>query len=86
MIVITVELHSAITGKVTQLGKAILANTGGSHELGDYRLAVGRKGHAELRSLWARPHREAFVDRFPRLQKNVWYLLARSLAAAGYLK
>jgi hypothetical protein len=84
MIVVTVELHSAVTGKTTLLGKTIIANVGGSSTHGDYRVAVGRKGQNELRSLWAKPQREGHVDRYPRQRLSVWNLIARGLAAAGY--
>lgn len=46
MIVIKIELHSAITGKVTPLGKMHIANAGTSKDpnVGHYLGGVFRKG------------------------------------------
>jgi hypothetical protein len=35
MIVVRVELHSAVTGQVTELGRAIISNSGGTEKRGE---------------------------------------------------
>lgn len=82
MIVVKVELHSAITGEVTELGRTIIANTGGTHDRGDYTAKVGRKGCTDNRTLWEKPLREGKVTDYPRLSYNVWRLVIRGLKAA----
>ena len=83
MIVVTVELHSAVTGKVTTLGRAVIANDGtGSVNTGHYDICIGRKGQRDLRRIFLRPQWHGRVSAFPRQQLNVWRLLARGLEAA----
>lgn len=86
MIVVTVELHSALTGKVTLLGKAIIANDGlGSDGVGHYDVMVGRKGASDLKKIFTgSTGRIGRVENFPRKRRNVWYLLRRALTSAGY--
>lgn len=87
MIVVKVELHSAITGAVTPLGTAIIANDGsGTHARGRYDAWFGRKGQDLVNLLSCRGDaRHSRVEGFPRLSKNAWHLLARALKAAGYV-
>jgi hypothetical protein len=44
VIVVKVELHSAITGEVTEIGRMLIANTGGTKKRGDYTAKVLRLG------------------------------------------
>lgn len=44
MLVIKVELHSALDGRVETLGVMSICNTGGSKKRGDYTAHVVRKG------------------------------------------
>lgn len=38
MLVVRVELHSAVTGNVTEIGRMVIANVGGTQQVGDYRV------------------------------------------------
>lgn len=82
MIVVKGELHSAITGNVTELGRAIIANTGGTLDRGDYTTKVARKGCTDNRTLWEKPLREGEVTNYPRLSYSVWRLVIRALKSA----
>ncbi len=83
MLVVKIELHSAITGKTTVLGSAIIANDGGTHSRADYTVRVGRKPHADnLRLVASKPLRRGYVENYPRKSYNVWRLVIRSLLAA----
>lgn len=85
MIVVTVELHSAITGQRSLLGQTIIYNTGSSTDprRGDYVAAVGRKTDAgNLQAVYDRPIRKGSVKNYPRLSYNVWRLVLRALASA----
>lgn len=83
MIVVRVELHSAVTGKVTELARMHVANVGGTAQLGDYDVAVLRgRSRAALDQL--KVQRRGRVEKYPRLKLHVWNLVLRALVAAGY--
>lgn len=83
MLVVRIELHSAITGKITEIGTMLIDNIGGSHERGDYRVRVGKKTHAgDIVKVWKKPARTGIVTNYPRLSYNVWRLISRALRAA----
>lgn len=83
MLVVKVELHSAITGRVKLLGQTIIDNVGGTKELGDYRVRVGHKKDCmNLREIVKKPLRVGEVKNYPRLSYNVWRLVIRGLLAA----
>ena len=86
MIVIKLELHSARTGKVTEIGRAIIANVGGTTKYGDYTCKVGRQkadgDEYTNKEVWSKPLREGEVVRYPRLSYNVWRLVIRGLRDA----
>lgn len=84
MIVVKVELHSAITGKVTMLAQAIIHNVGTREQgkKGDYRVVVAKKGHFDFRQMLKKPLREGSVEDYPRLSYNVWRLVIRGLLSA----
>lgn len=76
MILVRVELHSARTGKVTELGRMHISNVGtGTAERGNYRIEVMRKGSQD------RVQRAGAVLGYPRLSYPVWELVRRALAA-----
>lgn len=89
MIVVRVELHSAITGRVTELARMHLANqivrTTENHHFGDYAVKtfIGRNAKS-LDKL--RVQREGVVDNYPRLRLHVWNLVTRALCGLGYTK
>ena len=88
MIVARLELHSAITGKVTELGVVRIANVGGDSHLNDYEVRVQRRNERELPNTpadfegWNKPTtRTGEVRQYPRLSYNVWRLVLRALKA-----
>ena len=73
MIIVKVELHSAITGTVSELGRAQICNTGGgTAKRGNYLAEVLRKNSKEVL-------RVGRVDDYPRLSYNMWRLVIRAL-------
>lgn len=89
MIVVRVELWSAITGERTEIARAIIDNIGGTEQLGDYRVRTlfGRSEQQLDKSQSARPmrtSREGRVYSHPRLREHVWSLVTSSLIATGY--
>lgn len=96
MLVVRVELHSAITGEVSTLATAVIDNVGGTKHRGDYRARVYKKGIWERfqsflqpRPAWelvrtAKPLREGFVSNHPRLSQPVWSLVRKALESMNY--
>ena len=85
MLVVNIELHSANTGKVSTLGRMIIANDGTSDnpKRADYDVMVGRKSDAEnTLKVFMNPLRRGRVKDYPRLSYNVWRLVLRALRAA----
>lgn len=82
MIVIKVELHSAITGKVTELGKMHIVNDGSSRDpnIGHYLGGVFRKGSDNQIT------RRSSVQSHRRNDKPIWNLIAKMLINMGYDK
>lgn len=78
MIVVKLELHSALTGQVREIGRAHIFNDGtGTRGTGNYGVRVLRKGTQRVQ-------REGRVEKHPRLSAPVWSLLRKALEAAGY--
>lgn len=86
MIVVRVELHSAITGKVTELARMAICNDGsGSARVGNYtgESFVGRdKDALDRRTVSKR----GSVRNWRRLDFHVWNLVRRMLEDMGYTK
>ena len=84
MIVVKVELHSAVTKKITLLGQAIIDNIGTTPDgkKGDYRVRVGSKNKLELDQVATEYLREGKIKDFPRLSYNIWRLVIRALKSA----
>lgn len=84
MLVVKVELHSAITRRVKPLASMIIANTGeGGENRGDYIVKVAHgRDIDDLKKIWANPNRTGFVQDYPRLSYHVWRLVLRALHAA----
>lgn len=81
MIVVKVELHSAITGRVTELGCMVISNDGaGTRSHGNYDVRLGRKGASIARILDA-PQRRGRVDGHARNALSVWALVAKALTS-----
>lgn len=88
MIVVRVELWSAVTGRRTELARLTIDNVGGTRTLGDYRVRTLRgRSEAALDQalLHQRVQREGRVLRHPRLREHVWHLVAKALVSVGYL-
>lgn len=87
MIIVKVELHSAISGEVTELGRMMIDNVGGNFTVGDYRARTyrGRDSKALDRSMQeGRVTREGRVESHRRQALHVWHLVGKALAALGY--
>lgn len=84
MIVVTVALHSAINGRVSELGRMVISNDGtGENTHGNYDVRLGRKG-ASLERVLDQPQRRGRVERHARLAQSVWSLVAKALLAVGH--
>jgi len=82
MLVVKIEMHSARTGKITELGNMIIANDGtGEPNRGNYNVIVGRRGQ-HWRTAPKRPVRTGRVENFPRNAYSVWRLVLRALRSA----
>lgn len=88
MLVVTVELHSAVTHEVKLLHKVIIANEGTSAngETADYGVYVGREGDANLKSVYTRPMRRGKVLRHFRNRAPVLNLVRKALFECFSLK
>ena len=84
MIIVRVELHSAITHKVTEIARMRIANIGGTRTLGHYFAETYRGRSAEALSEGAR-QRSGTIRDYPRLSIHVWHLVARALIAMKYV-
>jgi hypothetical protein len=87
MIVVKVELWSAINGRKTELARMTIDNIGGTASRGDYRIRTlrGRSAEALDRALLSNTvQREGRVAGHARLALHVWHLVAKGLLAAGY--
>jgi hypothetical protein len=72
MLVVKIELHSAVTGRVTTIATGTIINTGtGTPTRGNYRV--------ELQDAAGRRWKGGTVDDFPRKRLLAWDLLYRAL-------
>lgn len=84
MILVRIELHSAVTGQASEIGRMVICNDGtGSPKRGNYSVALGRRGITDTRAILAAPQRRGEVKLFPRVSLSVWVLVARALKAIG---
>jgi hypothetical protein len=84
VLIVRVELRSAVTGRVTEIARMRIVNRGtGTAGCGDYDVMsfCGRDRAALDRGV---VQRRAEVLRWPRLRMHVWSLVAEALAAMGY--
>lgn len=89
MIVVRVELWSAIDGSVSELARMTIDNIGVSpnQQLGTYRTRTlrGRSAEALHKAMLAQTvQREGKVIDHPRLREHVWNLVAKALTGLGY--
>ena len=85
MIVVRVELHSAITGQVSELARAHICNMGAAGSLRDYG-AFTLRGRSRAALDRNQVQRRGRVDRHPSEAVHIWHLVAKALAAMGYGK
>ena len=85
MIIVRVELHSAITGEVTELGRMDICNVGGTIQRGDYTAQVmrGRSREDLSKRLVIRGTN---IENYPRQRLHVWHLVSKALSKMGYGK
>lgn len=90
MIVVRIELHSAATGVVTEIGRMLIGNVGGDFARRDYEVRVLRRKvrrldtpNAVRQREWdsAKVTRIGEVKAFPSPAYNIWRLVARALAS-----
>ncbi len=84
MIIIRVELHSAITGKVTEIARMGIANIGGDRRHGNY-FAETYRGRSSAELARRTRQRSGTIKHYPRLSLHVWHLVARALVALKYV-
>lgn len=88
MIVVKIELWSAITHEATEIGRMYIANDGSSADptRGDYIAGVCRRGSdavpQPVNPKGPKPTRSGAVKNYPRLSHNVWRLITRALKSA----
>jgi hypothetical protein len=84
MLVIRVELHSAITRQITEIARMHIINDGSG---------IGSMGHYDVKAFRGRTDRDldkhnvnrsARVMNYPREKLHVWNLVARALERLGY--
>lgn len=83
MIVVRVELKSAITGLTTELARMHICNVGGTQTKGDYECTT-LFGRSKDELDKGRKQRNGRVVNYPRLSVHVWHLVARALMSMGY--
>lgn len=85
MIIIRVELHSAITHKITELARMCIANDGtGNHSLRNYNGFVYR-GRDKKALDKVTIQRTARVENHPSERMHIWHLVAKMLKNLGYM-
>lgn len=87
MIVVRVELWSAVTGQRTELARMRIANDGaasaGDPQLGSYD-GETLNGRSAAALDVGKVVRRGRVENWPRQRQHVWNLVARMLGAMGY--
>jgi len=88
MIIVTVELKSAIDGRTTKLGEMIIANDGtGTNTKGNYDAFVYRKPKFfNWKRLTDNTTRTSRVENYSRQSRVIWDLVGLALKNMGYGK
>jgi hypothetical protein len=87
MIIVKVELWSAVDGQKTELARMTIDNIGGTQHRGDYRARTlrGRSQEALHKAMLSNGvQREGRVLGHQRLKLHVWHLVAKALTGLGY--
>ena len=80
MLVVRIELHSANTGRVTEIGKMLIGNDESAvvPGYGNYNVVLCRVGsHATSN----KRRRLGRVEGYPRETANIWDLISRAIAS-----
>lgn len=79
MIIVKLELHSAITHTVKEIGRAVIWNDEtGTRELGNYHVALCHEGSTDHERPWKRGRVQSHL----RLIDSVWLLVLRGIGSA----
>lgn len=88
MIVVPIQLWSAVTGNIETLGTLVVDNIGGTAKIGDYRVRMYKKGADKIGVVrmvaTVPPFREGKVLRHRRLAEPVGNLIAKAMREVGY--
>lgn len=92
MIVVSVMLHSAVTGETTELARSVIHNVGGDNNYGNYEAFSCRgrdkdtlhKSMVNILGATATPVHRGSIMHHNRRGLHVWVLVAKALAAMGY--
>jgi hypothetical protein len=90
VIIIRVELWSAVSGERTELARMVVDNIGGTVQRRDYRCRTlrGRSEEALTKAMLSLPkgghQRTGFVRGHASLREHVWNLVAKALGSMGY--
>jgi len=92
MLVVKIEIHGAVSGRVSEIGRMLIGNVSSSYgKRGDYAVKVLRRRKQVLgptdpkvMGQWktAKVTRTGEVLNYPRLSYNVWRLVSRALLSA----
>jgi hypothetical protein len=85
MIIVRVELHSAVTGRVTELARMMIHNVGvnDTGTMGDYE-GIIYTGRSKEQLDLGRQLRSAPLLKHARQQLHVWNLVSKMLVSLGY--
>lgn len=76
MLIVRIELHSAVTGKISEIGRMRIYNDGtGDGRRGNYVVERMRRGKPKT------VQRTGRVDNYPRQSLPVWKLVRRAIDA-----
>lgn len=85
MLIVTVELHSAITKETTLLERLLIVNDGtGTPARGQYQTFVGHPKQSNLLEIYFHPLREGMVKNHDRQRLPVWTLVRKALESLVY--
>ena len=73
MILVKVELHSAIDGSIKELARMRISNLAtGTEEIGDYKAELFKRGSEQV-------YRYGYVLGHRRLRDSIWILVVKAL-------
>jgi hypothetical protein len=84
MIIIRVELHSAITRKITELARMHIVNTGDGNNVRRNYKAMSFRGRCKEDLDRGTIQKEAYIKSWPSMSFHVWNLVAKALKECGY--